>query len=241
MKTIHVVFATALLGFSTASSQQDSLFVTLSGHSVTIWNIGVEANCASRFSFSIAMLDSNGIILTETDTIGPGAKCICTYDLSATVGGLAAGHRTVDVFRQYLTRYHYYPTDTTVHIGSISFDIQASGISSPSQHFYQSPCSGFTSVVEGTERPLGFRLDVNYPNPFNPATVIRYSIPRAEHVTLKVLDLLGREVATLVDERKNPGNYDVSFDANGLPASGAYFYQLTAGSFHQTRKMVLVK
>jgi hypothetical protein len=95
--------------------------------------------------------------------------------------------------------------------------------------------------------PASFTLNQNYPNPFNPSTAIRYSLPQAAVVTLKVYDLLGREVATLVNENKAAGNYTVSFDAAKL-SSGTYFYKLQARSsgsqaenFVQTKKMLLLK
>jgi hypothetical protein len=85
-----------------------------------------------------------------------------------------------------------------------------------------------------------YELAQNYPNPFNPTTTIRYQIPTAETVSLKVYDVLGKEVATLVSGRQEAGNYAVPFNASGL-SSGMYFYQLQAGSFVETRKMMLVK
>jgi len=88
--------------------------------------------------------------------------------------------------------------------------------------------------------PGSFGLEQNYPNPFNPGTTIRFSIVDPQFTIVKVYDLLGREVAVLVDERKEPGDYDVKFDATGL-ASGVYIYRLTAGGFVQTRTMALVK
>jgi len=80
----------------------------------------------------------------------------------------------------------------------------------------------------------------NYPNPFNPATTIKYSIPELSFVILKVYDVLGNEIAILVNEEKPIGNYEVEFDATTLP-SGIYFYRLQAGSFVETKKMVLMK
>lgn len=88
--------------------------------------------------------------------------------------------------------------------------------------------------------PTGFALEQNYPNPFNPDTRIRFEIRGSGFVSLKVHDLLGREVATLVNEVKAPGAYEVVFDAGGLP-SGIYCYQLRAGSFLATKKMVLMR
>jgi hypothetical protein len=88
--------------------------------------------------------------------------------------------------------------------------------------------------------PLSFSLAQNYPNPFNPTTRIEYAIPKTSHVSLKVFDLLGREVATLVDEEQGAGFKSVEFDAKGL-ASGVYFYKLTAGDFSATRRMIIIK
>ncbi len=95
---------------------------------------------------------------------------------------------------------------------------------------------------EGGELPGEFALDQNYPNPFNPSTSIRFSLATAENVTLKVYDVLGREVATLVDNKKmSAGKYSASFDAADL-ASGMYLYRLKAGSsFIETKSMVLLK
>jgi hypothetical protein len=85
-----------------------------------------------------------------------------------------------------------------------------------------------------------FSLEQNYPNPFNPSTSIKFSIPTSEFVTLKVYDVLGNEMATLVNEQKAPGTYEVRFEAGDL-ASGVYVYRLQAGNFTQTRKLMLMK
>jgi len=85
-----------------------------------------------------------------------------------------------------------------------------------------------------------YKLNQNYPNPFNPTTQIDYSIKSAGLVTLKVYDVLGTEVATLVNERKEPGNYSVEFNAGKLP-SGIYFYTLTSGKFTNTKKLILLR
>lgn len=90
------------------------------------------------------------------------------------------------------------------------------------------------------EIPQQVMLSQNYPNPFNPATVVSYELSAVDDVRLVVYDLLGREVTVLVNERKPAGSYTVRFDGSGR-ASGVYFYRLTAGSFAQTRKMILVK
>jgi len=88
--------------------------------------------------------------------------------------------------------------------------------------------------------PAEFILLQNYPNPFNPTTKINYQIPELNFVNLKIYDILGSEIATLVNEEKPIGSYEFEFDATALP-SGIYFYRLQAGSFIETKKMVLMK
>jgi len=90
------------------------------------------------------------------------------------------------------------------------------------------------------EFPNSFKLYQNYPNPFNPSTNLQYAIGSRQFVTLKVYDLLGREMATLVNEEIPAGEYEVEFNAPNLP-SGIYFYQLKAGQYSETRKMVLLE
>ncbi|MDE3058518.1 MAG: T9SS type A sorting domain-containing protein [Bacteroidota bacterium] len=98
-----------------------------------------------------------------------------------------------------------------------------------------------TGVAEGkTLQPLEFSLAQNYPNPFNPTTQLRFTIADFRFVSLKIYDVLGREVVTLVNERKAPGTYEVQFDGSKL-GSGMYFYTLRAGSFTETKRMTLVK
>ncbi len=88
--------------------------------------------------------------------------------------------------------------------------------------------------------PENFKLFQNYPNPFNPTTVISYRLPVTGNVTLKIYDMLGREVATLVDGELNHGEYSVAYQADHL-SSGIYFYRLNAGEFTQVKRMILVK
>ena len=85
-----------------------------------------------------------------------------------------------------------------------------------------------------------FELKQNYPNPFNPSTRISYAIPSASFVNLKVYDIIGNEIAVLVNEGKQAGNYQIDFDATEL-TGGVYFYQLLTGSFVETKKMILMK
>jgi hypothetical protein len=106
------------------------------------------------------------------------------------------------------------------------------------------------STITGIEKkeepiPAQFSLSQNYPNPFNPTTVISFQLSTSSHVTLKIYDLLGKEVATLVDGYKQAGTYNVTFNVETLHAtslpSGVYYYRLTAGSFSETKKMTFLK
>jgi len=92
----------------------------------------------------------------------------------------------------------------------------------------------------GNNAPAQFTLSQNYPNPFNPSTMIDYSITKTDRVVLKVYDMLGREVATLINAVQNPGSYNVVFNASSL-ASGVYFYKISTSNFTDIKKMILVK
>jgi hypothetical protein len=100
------------------------------------------------------------------------------------------------------------------------------------------PATGVNDLPDGT--PTVFRMEQNYPNPFNPATVVSYQLPVASRVRLSVFDALGREVAILVNQVQTSGRYRAEFDGSTL-TSGVYFCRLSAGSFMQTQRMVLVK
>jgi len=88
--------------------------------------------------------------------------------------------------------------------------------------------------------PENIILYSNYPNPFNPSTKIKYSIPQTSQVQIKIFDVLGNEIETIVNEEKPAGTYELTWNAVNLP-SGVYFYHLCAGSFIGTKKMMLIK
>jgi len=94
--------------------------------------------------------------------------------------------------------------------------------------------------VENSNTPLFYNISQNYPNPFNPITRISYQIPEPAFVSIKVYDVLGKEIETLVNVEKIAGNYGVDFDGSEL-TSGIYFYRITAGNFSETKKMILLK
>jgi len=124
---------------------------------------------------------------------------------------------------------------------SVVVFVQSSGLKT----VYQSETIKYSDLVvsnddNANQIPEEFILEQNYPNPFNPSSTIKFSIPTSEFVTLKVFDILGNEVAALVNENKLSGTYEVLFSAARL-SGGVYFYQLKAGEFLQTKKMILMK
>ena len=90
------------------------------------------------------------------------------------------------------------------------------------------------------QQPESFAISQNYPNPFNPSTTLKYGIPKESYITLKVYDILGREVATLVNKQQKAGYYEVDWNAANN-SSGIYFYRIQAGDFAETKKMILMK
>jgi len=97
-----------------------------------------------------------------------------------------------------------------------------------------------TEIEEQTEIPNKISLSQNYPNPFNPSTAIEFTMPHSEFTTLKVLNILGKEVSTLVSKKLNPGNHTYQFEGKNL-ASGVYYYQLVAGEYREVKKMILLR
>jgi hypothetical protein len=138
------------------------------------------------------------------------------------------------------------PVDDNGLVGSINSTIQFTTAYAFINTFgigvYRRDLSEITSIKQEQIEsiPELFSLEQNYPNPFNPSTKINYTLPQKEFVSLKVYDLLGNELKTLVNEEKSAGSYELDFDAINLP-SGIYFYRLQAGSFVETKKMIFLK
>jgi hypothetical protein len=125
-----------------------------------------------------------------------------------------------------------------------NFDITVNGmptsISIDPENWILKTVNSVVTGVDGEITPGTFSLEQNYPNPFNPSTIIKFNLGKAGLTTLKLYDVLGKEVATLVNGVLEADSHEVTFDASNLP-SGTYFYTLTSGSFTETRKMILLK
>jgi len=129
--------------------------------------------------------------------------------------------------------------DTTIAAGQIYiYRVQAHKSSVGSE--YSNEVSLNLTGVKKEVLPKEYSLSQNYPNPFNPVTRIKYSVPKTGYLTIKVYDLMGREVATIFEGVQQAGNYSVTFDAGGL-AGGIYLYQMKVGNFVENKKLVLLK
>ena len=134
------------------------------------------------------------------------------------------------------------PGTGTIQFKSITVTQNAKGNLSGRIYFDDCTSNVVTDVKSKNGMPAKFNLEQNYPNPFNPSTVIKFQVPAFSHVTLKVFDVLGRDISTLMDEFKEQGTYQIQLSAKDLNlTSGIYFYRLQAGSFVATKKMMLVK
>lgn len=227
-----VAFLISILAFP--QQPEDSVFVIISGDSVHIWNYGAHENCGCLFRLDVSV-SYDTIYVTEVDTASDWAYCMCYFDLCATITGLQSGTYFIKVFRKMPM---FYP-DTMFYIGSTSFIYGGSTLAFISQA-YQSDCYSITETKEREVHGKEFALNQNYPNPFNPSTTVKWQIPKSGLVSLKIYDVLGREVVTLVNEEVGAGKHESVFDASRF-SSGVYFYQLKVGEFIRTKKMILIR
>jgi hypothetical protein len=199
---------------------------------------------------------------TDAPTVDVIARGVATLVDDAAYGDITgyisvpAGNYTLDLtLADGTTLVQSYVADLRT-LGGGSAVVFASGFLNPSANQNGEAFGIFFALADGTVgqfpegvasvenisgvTPSNYSLEQNYPNPFNPSTTINFTIPNSEFVTLKVFNILGSEVATLVNENLNAGAYRFSFEAQNL-ASGIYLYELTAGSFREIKKMNLLK
>jgi hypothetical protein len=151
----------------------------------------------------------------------------------------AAAHRTLAggnkiFFASYWTLF----VNTTPSYNWLGYEKESSVYQTLS--WFGIPVTPVSVERENNAIPEKYSLSQNYPNPFNPSTTIKFSVPEQSNVVLKIYDVLGSEVANLVNETLDAGNYTVNFDASQF-ASGMYIYKITAGNFTTSKKMMLMK
>jgi len=197
---------------------------------------------AGTFGGDVFLSANNGMNWTS---VYPGIPNTLTYTVALAVSGtnLFAGTRD-GIFRSTNNGTNWIEVDiglTDTHVSSFAVNdtylfAEASG------GVWKRPLSEINTSVDrfSNALPMHFNLDQNYPNPFNPATTISFSLSSRSFILLKVFDLIGREVATIVSEELSAGNHSRQWNAADLP-SGIYFYRLQAGTFTETRKLVLLR
>ena len=199
-----------LVGSGASTSAQQGCSVSLSANAATLLEGGYR-NVEGEGAAWVFERKSGGWVQTGSKLVGTGAAGLAGQGSSAAVS--ADGN--------------------TAAVGGYA----DAGFAGATWVFARDAAAG---VAHAGIPPEAFLLEQNYPNPFNPSTVIGYQILTEDQVTLKVYDLLGREVAVLVNERKSAGRYEVKFDASGL-AGGIYFCRLTSGGHVESRTMLLVR
>ncbi len=218
---LSVQQSTALLGNSVIRFTYDTNSVyfppnPLENKDYTIYNLS-----GSNYVYSVSHPSANTISINIALILGTGTKITDTPVDVATIN-FSKLKSAEDLNIQPVMMQFFSPGSATIwSVGTWNDEL-------------------LTSVDQSKNSPSKFELMQNYPNPFNPATTIKYQIPSYSMVTIKIYNVLGQEVETLVNEMKNPGNYQIQFNAINL-ASGSYIYRLQAGSLVQVKKMLLIK
>jgi hypothetical protein len=187
-------------------------------------------------------------LMLSTDSCKSWTKVSClkpSVGISIESGGILAGSDSLGVFLfnddgDSLGSRNDGLTNLNIH--TLTIDNNNYVYAGTDNGVWRRPLSEITAVGEEQieEIPTEFLLSQNYPNPFNPTTTIKYSVPQVSQVQIKIFDVLGNEIETLVNEEKQSGTYELTWYAASL-SSGVYFYQLKAGEFIQTKKMLLMK
>jgi hypothetical protein len=236
------IFLSIFFLISVVINTKAQISATFIGDTVKIWDANFDWSCSGRF-FPITRTSQDTIYIIECDSMQL-VTCSCYFTVSTSLSGLNAGTYTAVVTRQHQEHIEF-PKDT-IHIfntyaGSVTFTISNPPSLSPHVSLYQSDCSSSPeSVPEENTFPNKFAMLVNYPNPFNPNTIIRYTIPNTSHVSLTIYNLAGQLVATLVNEKMRLGSYEINYSTQNLP-SGIYVCRLNFGKQSLSSKIVLVK
>jgi len=221
-------------------------------HAISAASSDADILCyASRYSSGeIAMVVVNKgtiqrVISVNTDSIGTGTK----YYIYSFTGGTDNGDFSSNVYingEGPSSAYQWGPYEELFDIPAYAYPIENEiKFTSPARSVQMIMVEGGSNYISGidevnSETIHSYHLYQNHPNPFNPSTRISYQLPVNAFVTLKVYDVLGKEIETVVDEHQNAGNHSVMFNASNLP-SGVYYYKITAGTYHNTKKLLLLK
>ena len=233
MRTFYISFL-LIVGLSSAIAGEDSLFVIIHGDTATVWNTLVQVNCCAMF-ISEVFISNDTITITEQDTSKNLCNCLCYFDISTSITGLQAGSYIVEVYRYYTV------FDTTHYVGSTSFILNLSSTLTNLTKSHQSACYYPDIVdVDDADIPKGYDLVVSYPNPSNPTTTLLYSVPTTSNVSIKMFNVLGQEVANIIDKQMVPGNYSSTIKMEKF-ATGVYFLRLSTPIILITKRLVIVK
>ena len=192
----------------------DSIVVVTSNDTVYVWDYNAWEQCVFTLDYTVDVVDSV-ITITQIDTAEGATTCYGYHNFVVPIVGLTEGYYRIDIFRDCLY-------EEIKFITSFQFEYTFSDV-----EFISNSLSNFW-------------LSNAYPNPFNSTTVINYTIPFTGNVAIKVYDVLGNEVTTLVNEEKSAGEYQIDFNANNL-SSGVYIYKIQTDGFVSSKKMILLK
>jgi hypothetical protein len=236
--TIFVRFTPLSIGF-----KSNTIFVTSSGSSpqgVDVSGTGTEALPVELTSFSALLIKNKTINLTWQTAIEVNNYGFEVQRSQTPQAGQASNPKSETWEKIGFVNGHgnsnspkkYSFIDSSPLAGKVQYRLKQIDIDGKFE---------YSAIVEvNVETPASFVLNQNYPNPFNPTTNISYEIPVKSNVVIKVYNVLGNEVATLLNEEKQPGNYQVKFDASKL-SNGIYFYTIKTVGFTQSKKMILLK
>lgn len=201
----------------------------------------IDTTLFSVLALGVKKSTDHGATWTATGSLpfAVGPLCLAAKASDLFVGTNDGAYRSTDNGGTWIAINQGFAPKTGIY--KLTYDDQYLYAGTINRSVWRRPLSDITSVQEiSAIIPSSFNLQQNYPNPFNPKTDISFQIADGGFVTLKIYDVLGREVATLVNEQLQAGTFTASWDASGQP-SGVYYYRLTSGSFSETRKLTLIK
>ncbi len=221
-------------------SRAETISAEVKDDSVIIHNSEAYEHCGFSVVFDVVVND-DVITIVERDTMLDFTTCYCYFDFALTLTGLETGSYTVKVYRKWSASFM---PDTLVYIGSTEFSFEPQNALAYSETGYRSGCYTIDDLEEREQTIRHFDLLPNYPNPFNPQTVIPFNLPQAGPVNVAVYDVSGRLVRTLLNDALSAGSHHLLWNGvndggKAMPA-GIYFVRLTQQGHSLTRKMVLL-